>query len=60
MGIIKPMTHHIHRDQKKSKFVFILILEAPFLRGFYFAKMSFEARKPYLKENLGEVEGYTS
>jgi hypothetical protein len=60
MGIIKPMPHHIHRDQKKSKIVLILFLEAPFLRGFYFAKMDINTRKPYLKENLGEVESCTS
>jgi hypothetical protein len=39
---MRPIQQHRRRVQRKSKIVLISFLEAPFLRGFYFAKMLIE------------------
>ena len=43
---MKPNLHQRRHVQIKSKL--FLFLEAPFLRGFYFVKMSLEIQLPFI------------
>ena len=42
-----PIFQQRFRDQRKSKIMLCLFLEAPFLRGFYFVKLNFDILKFY-------------
>jgi hypothetical protein len=52
---MKQILQQQHRDPRKNKILFLIFLEAPFLRGFYFAKNQPEIlmrsqRSPFLRK----------
>ena len=55
---MKPILHQRRRGQRNSKL--FLFLEAPFLRGFYFAKMSLEIQLTFIDLPFAAERGFTT
>jgi len=54
-----PIFQQRFRDQRKSKIMLFLFLEAPFLRGFYFVKLNFDILKFCLEAKFSEQGQFT-